>query len=225
MLEIRELTLEAIFVRIIAAVLLGGILGVERGRKNRPAGFRTYILVCVGACVVMLTNQYIYQVYDSGDPVRMGAQVISGVGFLGAGTIVVTSRNQIRGLTTAAGMWAAACVGLAIGIGLYEVAVVGGVTIFLVLSALNRWDHTIRHTMRFAEVYIELDHGASLGNIVRDARERDIEISNIQLVHDGESFDDSPAMTVTLKGKKNCDHEAMVRTVRKLEGVLYVEEL
>ena len=117
-MDIREVTYGAIAVRIAVAVVLGGIIGLERGLKNRPAGLRTYMLVCVGACLIMVTNQYIYQVFGTGDPVRMGAQVVSGIGFLGAGTIVVTKRNQIKGLTTAAGLWAAAAVGLSVGIGL-----------------------------------------------------------------------------------------------------------
>ena len=96
MLEPRELTLWAIPVRILAAVVLGGILGIERERKNRAAGLRTYILVCIGACAVMITNQYVYQVFHTSDPVRMGAQVVSGVGFLGAGTILV--RNKLVNL-------------------------------------------------------------------------------------------------------------------------------
>ena len=123
-MEIREVTYLAVGLRIFSAVIIGGLLGLERGLKNRPAGLRTYMLVCVGACLIMLTNQYIYQVYGTGDPVRMGAQVVSGIGFLGAGTIIVTRRSQIKGLTTAAGLWAAAGVGLTLGIGFYEAAVV-----------------------------------------------------------------------------------------------------
>ena len=118
-MEIREVTYLAVALRILAAVIIGGFVGLERGMKNRPAGLRTYMLVCVGSCLIMLTNQYIYQCYGTGDPVRMGAQVVSGIGFLGAGTIVVTRRNQIKGLTTAAGLWTAAGVGLALGIGFY----------------------------------------------------------------------------------------------------------
>lgn len=95
-MEAREVTYAAIAFRIAVVLLLGGFIGLERGLKNRPAGLRTYMLVCVGACLIMLTNQYIYQVYQVGDPVRMGAQVVSGIGFLGAGTIVVTKRNQIK---------------------------------------------------------------------------------------------------------------------------------
>ena len=114
---LREVTPLAILLRILAAVVIGGLIGLERGMKNRPAGLRTYMLVCVGACVVMLTNQYIFQTSATGDPTRMAAQVVSGIGFLGAGTIIVTRRNQIKGLTTAAGLWASAGVGLALGIG------------------------------------------------------------------------------------------------------------
>ena len=110
---IREVTYLAVALRIVAAIIIGGMIGLERGMKNRAAGLRTYMLVCVGSCLVMLTNQFIFQSFGTGDPVRMGAQVVSGIGFLGAGTIIVTRRSQIKGLTTAAGLWAAAGVGLA----------------------------------------------------------------------------------------------------------------
>ena len=138
-MTLREVTYLAVVLRIFAAVIIGGILGLERGMKNRPAGLRTYMLVCVGACVIMLTNQYIYQVFGSGDPVRMGAQVVSGIGFLGAGTIIVTRRNQIKGLTTAAGLWSAAGVGLALGVGFYEAAIVGTFAVFFVMTSCRRW--------------------------------------------------------------------------------------
>ena len=101
---LREVTYLAVVLRIFTAVLFGGAIGLERGMKNRPAGLRTYMLVCVGSCLIMLTNQYLFQVSGAGDPMRLGAQVVSGIGFLGAGTIMVTKRNQIKGLTTAAGL-------------------------------------------------------------------------------------------------------------------------
>ena len=105
MLELHEITYGSVLLRLLLATIIGGILGWERGRKNRPAGLRTYMLVCLGAAIVMMTNQYVTQCLGTGDPVRMGAQVISGIGFLGAGSIMVTQRNQIRGITTAAGLW------------------------------------------------------------------------------------------------------------------------
>lgn len=106
---IRLLTPLEMLIRILLAVLLGGIVGMERGIKNKLAGLRTFILVSLGSAVIMMTNQYIHQIYGEGDPVRMGAQVVSGIGFLGAGTIMVTSKNQIKGLTTAASLWGVSC--------------------------------------------------------------------------------------------------------------------
>ena len=117
---IREITYGTIFFRLFLSIVIGGVLGLERGRKSRPAGLRTYILVCLGSTVVMMTNQYVSQCMNTGDPVRMGAQVLSGIGFIGAGSIMKTGRNQVRGITTAAGLWAAACIGLTIGILLFS---------------------------------------------------------------------------------------------------------
>ena len=137
-MELREVTYLAVVLRITAAFFLGGILGLERGLKQRPAGLRTHMLVCIGACMIMLTNQYIYQVFGTGDPVRMGAQVVSGIGFLGAGTILIRGRNHVTGLTTAAGLWTTACIGIATGLGFYSGAVICAVIFFLAAGALTR---------------------------------------------------------------------------------------
>ena len=144
-LEMRQLTYEAIAVRVVLSVLVGGVIGIERERKNQPAGLRTYILVCLGACLVMMTNQYICSMFQTGDPSRLGAQVISGIGFLGAGTILVTRNHQVRGLTTAAGLWTSACIGIAIGIGFYEGALIVGATLLLIMFTL-KWVDTKIHS-------------------------------------------------------------------------------
>ena len=142
---LREVTYLAVALRILTAVIVGGILGLERGMKNRPAGLRTYMLVCVGSCLIMLTNQYLWQVSNAGDPMRLGAQVVSGIGFLGAGTIIVTKRSQIKGLTTAAGLWATAGLGLAIGIGFYEAALTGALAILGIFSLMQKMDNRMRN--------------------------------------------------------------------------------
>ena len=225
LLEIRELTVTAIVVRILVAVILGGIIGMERGMKNRPAGLRTYMLVCVGACVVMMINQYTYQVYGVGDPVRLGAQVVSGIGFLGAGTIIVTSHNQIKGLTTAAGLWASACIGLAIGIGLYEIAVVGGAAVFLSLTVLHGWDYYMRSKTRIIDAYIELDTGVSLGTFLRNARDADLAVSDVQLERDPGIAEETASFLATVKGKKKMSQIQLIQALKKLEGVKYLEVL
>lgn len=224
-LPVREITYLSIVIRILSAFLLGGVIGMERGMKNRPAGLRTYMLVCVGSCLIMLTNQYIYQVFDTGDPVRMGAQVVSGIGFLGAGTIVVTKRNQIRGLTTAAGLWAAAAVGLAIGIGFYEAAVLGGCAIYVVLTVMHRWDDRMHSNSKIIEVYLELSTAVTLGSFIRGIRELRLEIENLQLDHTEATEDGIRSFIVTLKSKTKRNHQQLLDSLRAVEGVVYLEEL
>ena len=114
---LRELNWISIVLRLALAIICGGIIGIERGRKGRTAGFRTHVLVCIGAALTVLTNQYMMQYFGGGDPARLGAQVINGIGFLGTGTILITEQREVKGLTTAAGLWASACMGLAIGAG------------------------------------------------------------------------------------------------------------
>ena len=225
MLTIRELTLGAIAIRVVVSILLGGIIGFERGLKNRPAGLRTYMLVSLGACVVMLINQYTTQVFGTGDPVRLGAQVISGIGFLGAGTIIVTSHNQIKGLTTAAGLWTSACIGLAIGIGLYEVALIAGLCVFLVLTLLHEMDYFMRSRTHMLDAYIELDQSVSLGKFIRNIREQGLEISNIQREHDLAYDNPVISFTATIKGQRKTHQDELIRLIRKMEGVKYLEGL
>ena len=224
-MEVREVTYIAIAVRIAVAVVLGGIIGLERGLKNRPAGLRTYMLVCVGACLIMVTNQYVYQVFGTGDPVRMGAQVVSGIGFLGAGTIVVTKRNQIKGLTTAAGLWAAAAVGLSVGIGLYEAAVIGGAVIFIVLSLIHSWDNKMRQNSKMVEVYVELTCEINLGDFLRRIREMDLEVESIQNEKESVDEDGKRSYIIILRSRRKRNHEILFQNIRDIEGVDYVEGL
>jgi putative Mg2+ transporter-C (MgtC) family protein len=141
--------------------------------------------------MIMLTNQYIYQVFGTGDPVRMGAQVVSGIGFLGAGTIMVTKHSQIKGLTTAAGLWATAAVGLATGIGFYEAAVMGSIVIVLTLTVLSILDSKMHKKTRCFEVYVELKPDVSLGMFLDSVRSKGIAIEDIQMessrTHEGGS--------------------------------------
>ena len=223
-MELREVTYLAVFLRIFAAVIVGGILGMERGMKNRPAGLRTYMLVCVGACVIMLTNQFIYQAAGTGDPVRMGAQVVSGIGFLGAGTIIVTRRNQIKGLTTAAGLWSAAGVGLALGVGFYEAALAGTLAVFIVMTLLQKMDNKLHRKSKQLEAYIELK-GISLGDFLRTVRESGVDISDVQREHTEEDSNGVRAYVATLKGKRRQNHQELMEKVLLIPGVEFVEEL
>jgi putative Mg2+ transporter-C (MgtC) family protein len=201
------------------------MLGLERGMKNRPAGLRTYMLVSVGSCLIMMTNQYIYQYTGAGDPMRLGAQVVSGIGFLGAGTIVVTRHNQIKGLTTAAGLWASAGVGLALGIGFYEGAVTAGVSIYLILTILQHLENRVHKKIRVLELYVELQTTVSVASFLQCLREMDLKLENIQFEPDGGFEAETRAVLLTLKAKKATDHKMLRDKIRKIQGVVHLEEL
>jgi putative Mg2+ transporter-C (MgtC) family protein len=164
-------------------------------------------------------------VYGTGDPVRLGAQVISGIGFLGAGTIVVTRRNQIKGLTTAAGLWASAGIGLALGIGFYEAAIIGSVAIFTVITLLQRMDNNLHRKSKQLEAYIELSEEVSLGDFLRTVRDSGIEIYNVQREQGGDSEGHNRAYIATLKAKKRSNHQDILEQILEIPGVAYLEEL
>ena len=220
-MEIRELTYLAVGLRVLASIIIGGLIGLERGMKNRPAGMRTYMAVCLGSCLVMLTNQYVYQVYGTGDPVRMAAQVVSGIGFLGAGTIVVTRRSQIKGLTTAAGLWTSAAVGLALGIGFYEAAIAGGIGVFFVMTVMQGLDTRVHSKAKTLEVYFELAREVSLGDFLRSAQEKGFDVRDVQRESGGENG--SRAYIATMKVQKRRNLVALSDEIRELPGVVFLE--
>jgi len=222
---LREVTLLAVILRTVASVIIGGLIGLERGMKNRPAGLRTYMVVSLGACLIMLTNQYVCQVSGYGDPVRMAAQVVSGIGFLGAGTIIVTRRNRIKGLTTAAGLWAAAGVGLAIGVGFYEAAIIGGFAIFAVMTLMQKMDNKMHRRSKILEIYVELNKTCPLGDFLREIRNREIEVRDTMHEHDYDSEDGTRAYIITLKLQKRLPHLEIIEDIRTIPGVSYLEEL
>ena len=215
----------SIFVRLVLAMLCGGILGMERGKKNRPAGFRTYMLVCVGATLVMLTNEYLYEVYGTGDPARLGAQVISGIGFLGAGTIIVTGRNRVKGLTTAAGLWADACLGLAIGVGFYSAAIIGCTLILLVMSALHRLDDRLVANAKVVDLYMEFNKMSDLGAFMSKIKGFGMKISEIEMTKSNNVEEVGVAVLLTLKLAKKRPHAEIIQLLSLANGVLYIEEL
>ena len=223
-MELRQVTFLSVCVRIVAALVVGGILGLEREKKNRAAGLRTYMLVCVGACLIMLTNQYIYQTTGSGDPMRLGAQVVSGIGFLGAGTIIVTKRNQIKGLTTAAGLWSSAAVGLSLGVGFYEAAVAAGAAISFVMTVLRHWDVRMHKRSKYMDLYMEVSTGVGLAHVLRQIRALELEVYSI----DSDSYacvDDAKVLIISLKLPKRMNHTDLIEKIEQIEGILYIREL
>ena len=223
-MELRQVTFLSVGIRIAAALVVGGILGMEREKKNRAAGLRTYMLVCVGACLIMLTNQYIYQTTASGDPMRLGAQEVRGIGYLGAGTIIVTKRNQIKGLTTAAGLWSSAAVGLSLGVGFYEAALAAGAAIYFVMTVLRHWDVRMHKRSKYMDLYMEVSAGVGLAQVLRQLRALGLEVDAI----DSDSYacvDDAKVLIISMKLPKRMNHSDLIKKIEQIEGILYIKEL
>lgn len=150
-------TSQNVIIRIIVSVVLGAAIGIDRGAKRRGGGARTTTTVCIGATLVMLMEQYLMQCFpDMADMTRMAAQVVSGVGFLGAGTILVAGR-QIKGLTSAAGIWFSACVGLAVGIGFLDGAILVTVILIFVLHLIPGIERRIYAHSRYMTLHMEVE--------------------------------------------------------------------
>lgn len=165
---LQEINYVSIALRIVLAVLFGGLIGFERGRHGSQAGMRTHILVCLGGMMTSLVGVYCNQVLGFGnDPLRIAAQVVSGIGFLGAGMIIVKSDKMITGLTTAAIMWTTAIIGISIGIGFYSGALFAMLACLFTAAFLTRVERKRKKTAR---IYIEVDDLPSLGKITDEIK-------------------------------------------------------
>lgn len=158
MLEfLKEFNVWTALIRITAAAILGGLIGFERGRHGRAAGMRTHIFVCLGASVCAVIGLYTAEVLGhANDPLRVGAQVVSGIGFLGAGTILIKGRSHITGLTTAAGLWTTAAIGLAIGVGFYEVALLCTIICIFTATFLSLLESEKKEKKHTCALYLEV---------------------------------------------------------------------
>jgi putative Mg2+ transporter-C (MgtC) family protein len=223
---LHEITWVSILVRTVLSMLFGGLVGIERGRKHHPAGFRTYMLVCFGATLVMMTNQYTLRYFHvSGDPVRLGAQVVSGIGFLCAGSIMVTGRNQVKGLTTAAGLWASACIGLAIGCGFYSGAIIGGLSIYLILNVMSKIDEKIQAHNPLVNIYIEFSKKHTLSEFLISTRQHHLDVFDIQIIKNKALGHDTLSVTMTVRSQELKNRDEILNLVRVIEGVTFVEEV
>ena len=179
---IREMNMLAITARLVLAVLCGGVIGLEREVRRRSAGFRTHILICMGSAITILTNLYLYQVMHLyTDISRMGAQVIAGVSFVGAGTIIVTRSNRVKGLTTAAGLWTASIIGLACGAGYAECAIFSTLMVMLAELVLIRIEYRFVKRSREINLYVEYSLPSTVQRLVRVLRTENIPMNDMEV--------------------------------------------
>ncbi len=222
---LQEVSLLSVIVRLALSLLIGGVLGAERGLRNRPAGFMTYVLVCMGATLIMLTNQYISFVIPGTDPTRFGAQVVSGIGFLGAGTIIVTRKDEIRGLTTAAGLWVAAGLGLAVGAGFYAGAVLGCIFTVFTLISLRRIDIYIKQHAKSMEIYLEYSMEFSMRALYEFTEKQGYELFDMQRGNVKSLKKELGTLVFSLDLIKRTNHQEILDSLYSIEGVEYVREI
>ena len=233
---LRQLNTVSMMLRIVLAVVMGGLLGLERERKSSPAGFRTYMLVAIGSTVTMMLSQYLDIMLDTRwltqaqalgvqhDVSRFGAQVINGVGFLGAGTIILTGRKRVKGLTTAAGLWASACLGLAIGAGFYECALASMAMIFVCMYVLPATERIIIARSRYMNILAELDGMENLGPVLGTLREQGVTVFDIDLSKQPEDRRAQLGVHLSLYLPKNLNHTQLLATLATLGGMVSIEE-
>ena len=223
---LRQLTAEATFLRMLLAAFCGGIIGIEREFKRRPAGFRTHILICIGGAMATMTGQYlsVYGGYAT-DPSRLGAQVIAGIGFIGAGTIIMTRQRRVRGLTTAAGLWVSAMVGLALGCGFYEGAIL---TTFLILLAeifFSKIEYRLLQTTSEITIFVEYTAVDGVEQILKRFREMRIKVLNMEITNATKNADRNLSVIFYLRMHKRCRPEQILESIRSIESVITAIEL
>ena len=224
---LREMNVASVLLRLTVAMLFGGFIGLERERKRRPAGFRTYMLECLGAALTMLLSQYesYMEIGLRTDVSRFGAQVINGIGFLGAGTIIVTGKQEVKGLTTAAGLWASACMGLAIGAGFYECVLLGFLLILLTNRLLPFVEDAIIESARNMNIYVEFQTLDNLGDIIARIKSQGGQIYEVDLDRGREERSKNPSAVFSIRLPGRHYHVRVLAAISELESVYTIDEI
>ena len=227
----------SVFLRLGLALLFGGLIGLERGSRHKAAGFRTYMLVCLGATLTMLLGQYQSYMLDSlwadtaaitgsrPDMTRFSAQVINGIGFLGAGTIIVTGHQAVKGLTTAAALWASACMGLVIGTGYYECVFLGFLLMFFCMRLLTPLETSLIERSRNMNLYMEFESLDDVRTIAACLRKNGIHIYDIDLEHGKKEEYQYPSAIFTLRLGSHQAHARIIASLFELEHIKLIEEV
>lgn len=211
-------------VRILLSMLLGGFIGIERERSKRPAGFRTHILVCVGACMTALIGLFVWQELGNvTDPVRISAQVISGIGFLGVGTILVKEHDHITGLTTAAGLWTTAAIGIACGYGFYSAAFMGTLVVAITSAMLFKLEKGTRKRNSVISIYLEII-GTEYVNEYTDWFLQELKAKNVFIVVPRSGLSHNVGIEILLSFSEKEEVKQILENIRNKENVAFAIE-
>ena len=234
---LRDLNTASVFIRLILALILGGLIGLDRALRHRPAGPRTYALVCVGAALTMVLSQYEYVMLTTDwapmaeavglktDVSRFGAQVINGIGCLGAGTVIATNQQKVKGLTTASGLWASACLGLVVGSGFYEAAIFAFLLILVTMWLLRPLEEVIIERSRNINIYVEFRSIADMGEILKTIKDQDINIFDMDIHHGREQIVQKPNAVLYLRMPHRAPHHELITLLSDLDEVYTVKEI
>ncbi len=221
---IKEYRIVEILIRLVLAMVLGGSIGITREKYRRPAGFRTHILVCIGACMTSLIGEHlVFTLGYSSDPARIAAQVISGLGFLGVGTILVKGRDHIIGLTTAAGLWATGVMGIACGFGFYVGAILCALLILISTTALFHFESEKIERKKSLEIFIELEDAHVLNPFVKTIEER-FGAHNFLVVAPRSAMKSAVGIEVTFPIEQTEKYADILTKISEIEGVVYAIE-
>lgn len=224
--SVRDVTFLSVCIRLLLTFFCGALIGLEREFKRRPAGFRTHILICVGAAITTMTGQYLFLsegLYT--DMARLGAQVIAGIGFIGAGTIIVTRRNQIKGLTTAAGLWTCAIVGLAIGAGFYEGGLIATALVLVSEIFFAQLEYAFMGRQPEINVYMEFRSRSVLEVLFEELKKKNVKVRNLEITRTKEKGVTSSSAIFTLRFPRPVPPEEVLERIRSIDGILLIEEL
>lgn len=231
--EVWEISFIEITIRLIFAVVLGGLIGLEREWSNRSAGFRTHILVCIGSASIMLLSiygfsEFAYEENVRVDPARLAAQVISGIGFLGAGTII-RNGSTVSGLTTAASLWVVAAIGLCVGAGFYYGATLATALVLISLFLLNRWEQQFLRKAKKNEITLELlDRPDNFGHIIARFRDEGFPVQSLVMESEERAELNGKQEKIlkirfTLKVRRTDKLLKLIEQIARLEDVLAVD--
>lgn len=223
---LRDVTVASTALRLALAMVCGGLVGLEREYKRRSAGFRTHILICLGAAMTTMTSQYLFlNMHYYLDMARMGAGVVAGIGFIGAGTIIVTRRQRVKGLTTAAGLWTVAIVGLAIGAGFYEGGVCTAALILLAEMLFSKLEFYIIDNAPEINLYMEYGNKECLERVLRLYREWNLTVLNMEITRDTSSEHHNACAIFSLRLNRKVKPAKILAELGQVPGMVSVEEL
>lgn len=224
---VRGMDFLAVTIRLVLAALCGGVIGLEREFKHRPAGFRTHILICIGSAITVMTNIYLYNVmHYYTDVSRLGAQVIAGVGFIGAGTIIVTKRQRVKGLTTAAGLWTSAIIGLACGAGYVECAVFATAMVLFAELLLIKVEYRYARKKDYVHLYVEYRQAATIEDVIRKLKDEKLSLTDLEINRMEESENAYHyCAVITVRISKDILDTVVIKALNSIEDVISVEEM